>query len=150
MILRTYSCEACAYRIEVELRAEQWNDPPPDCPRCASGYVVQEFKPPAIGGSHRARATALALDIAEKDYGVADIQADGKEGGRPKVRFKDDNRPGASTWVAQNAALAQAVALGRENRLRYGSGLDVLQQSLKSGVQPDLIEMSKRRSPRIW
>lgn len=149
MILRTYACDACGHSMTVELRAEQWDQGPPDCPVCAQ-ITAQAFKPPAIGGSARSRAVDLALDIAEKDYGVADIQADGREGGKPKVRYKDDMANPPSTWGAQSAALAQAVALGRENRLRYGSGLDVLQQNLKSGVQPDLIEQSKRRSPRIW
>ena len=149
MILRTYGCDGCGHTMTIELRADQWDQAPPECPNCTA-QTAQEFKPPAIGGSNRTRAVDLALDIAEKDYGVADIQVSGKEGGKPKVRFKDDNRPGASTWGAQSAALAQAMALGRENRLRYGSGLDVLQANLKSGAQPDLIELSKRRSARIW
>ena len=42
-----------------------------------------------------------------------------------------------------------AIAAGRANRLRYGSGLDVLQHNLKTGVQPDLIELSKRRSIKL-
>jgi hypothetical protein len=45
--------------------------------------------------------------------------------------------------------LEAAVTEGRQTRLKYGSGLDVLQAHLKSGAQPDLIELSKRRSPRV-
>lgn len=148
MILRTYACETCGHMVEVELRQEQWNVEPPTCPMCAQ-QTHQEFVPPAIGGSHRARATKLAETIAAEDYGVADMQRDNREGGRPKVRFKDDNRP-PSTWGAQQAALEQAVALGRESRLKYGSGLEILQHNLKTGVQPDLIELSKRRSAKVW
>lgn len=148
MILRSYMCGECGYHMEVELRAEQWDAPPPDCPMCAQ-QTHQEFVPPAIGGSHRARATKLAETIAAEDYGVADMQRDNREGGRPKVRFKDDNRP-PSTWGAQQAALEQAIALGRENRLKYGSGLEILQKNLRDGTQPDLIELSKRRSAKVW
>lgn len=149
MILRTYACDACGHRMTVELRADQWQQEPPECPHC-SALTAQEFKPPAIGGSNRARAVDLALDIAEKDYGVADINVEGRQGGKPKVRFKDDMANPPSTWGAQSAAMAQAIALGRETRLRYGSGLDALQSALKSGAQPDLIELSKKRSARIW
>ena len=112
------------------------------------GYVAenpmhQEFAPPAIGGSNRSKAVDLALDIAEKDYGVADISAPGHQGGTPKVRYKDQS-PDTSTWGSPPEALAQAVALGRETRLRYGSGLDVIKS------MPDLIEISKRRSSMVW
>lgn len=148
MIIRTYGCEHCNHTLTVELRSEQWDQEPPECPRCAN-TTHQEFVPPAIGGSLRGKATALALDIAEKDYGVADIQADGKPEGRPKVRFRDQTES-TSTWGVQTEALSQAIAAGRESRLKYGSGLDVLQTSLKNGSQPDLIEASKRRSMRVW
>jgi hypothetical protein len=47
-------------------------------------------------------------------------------------------------------ALEGAIAAGRQMRLRHGSGLDVLQANLKSGVQKDLIEVSKQRSVKIW
>jgi len=149
MILRTYGCENCGHFLEVELRADQWDQEPPECPHCTDAVMGQAFKPPAITGSHIRRATDLAYDIAEKDYGVADMTPN--KGGPPTVRYKDAAPPaGASTWSANTAALEQAVALGRENRLRFGSGLEALQTSLKNGTQPDLIEMSKKRSIRGW
>jgi hypothetical protein len=55
----------------------------------------------------------------------------------------------ASWWGIAREVLEAAVAGGRQTRLKYGSGLDVLQANLKSGAQPDLIELSKRRSPRV-
>lgn len=150
-ILRTYACGDCGHMLEVTLSTDQWNAEPPDCPRCAERPMAQEFKPPAIGGSVRARAIKIAEDIAEKDYNVADFKSDGREGGRPKVRYRDAITTSASTWAAPNAAsLGQAIALGRESRLKYGSGLDVLHSALKDGTQPDLIELSKRRSMRVW
>lgn len=148
MINRTYGCEDCGFQMTVELRSDQWDQPPPDCPRCSMA-TQQEFIPPAIGGSLRAQATAMAMDIAERDYGVADIQTGGREGSTPQVRYRDGPR-NPSSWGAQMGALQTAVALGRENRLKYGSGLDVLQQALKSGDQPDIIDISKRRSARLW
>lgn len=149
MILRTYGCEQCNHMLTVELRADQWNAEPPYCPNCivvlgnTDARMHQEFAPPAIGGSARARATAMALDIAEKDYGVADIQADGRPGGVPKVRYRDQSG-GTSSWGAANAALSQAVALGRETRLKHGSSLDIIKG------MPDLIAESKKRSARVW
>jgi hypothetical protein len=164
--------------MEVTLSLEQWDAPAPECPQCAA-RTNQDFKPFAIGGSHRAKAVALAEDIAANDYHVADMQSDGREGGKPKVRYKDitpSDLPGAPAAELQSAinrirrdgpalatpappsqwggvsseALATAVALGRETRLKHGNGLDILQHNLKTGVQPDLIEVSKRRSARVW
>ena len=149
MILRTYVCPECNYIVEVELRADQWAELPPNCPNCIEPDLLQDFKPPAIGGSNQAKAVKMAQDIAERDYGVADLQTSRREGAPTKVRYRDQS-PGTSSWGAANAAMAQAVALGRENRLRYGSGLEVLQTNLKNGTQPDLIELSKRRSAKIW
>ena len=142
MILRTYGCEQCNHMMTVELRADQWDQEPPECPAC-SNVTYQEFRAPGIVGSVRSKAAALALDIAEKDYGVADIQADGKEGGTPKVRFKD-GAGGASSWGTSGGALEQAVALGRQTRLQHGSSLDIIKG------MPDLIAESKKRSTRIW
>jgi hypothetical protein len=168
-------CGDCGLHIEVTLSLDQWNEPAPECPQCAA-RTNQEFKPFAIGGSTRAKAVALAEDIAANDYGVADMQLDGRQGGRPKVRYQDrtaqtlrdagvstaglekairDTRGMAaqnpSQWGAVSSDTMQmAMALGRETRLKYGDGLDVLQKSLKDGTQPDLIEASKRRSARIW
>lgn len=143
MILRTYGCEACNHMMTVELRADQWDQPPPECPVCA-GSTHQEFAPPAIGGSARARATDLALDIAAKDFHVSDIQADGKPEGRPKVRYKDVQAGGSSSWGMHSEALSQAVTLGRQTRLQHGSGLDIIK------TLPDLIQESKKRSMRVW
>jgi hypothetical protein len=48
-----------------------------------------------------------------------------------------------SSWDIARELLEAAVADGRQTRLKYGSGLDVLQ------ALPKLIELSKRRSPRV-
>lgn len=148
VILRTYGCETCAHMMTVELRSDQWDQQPPECPQC-SNTTHQEFAPPAIGGSLFAKAAKLAEDIVEKDYGIADFKSDGRIEGRPKVRYKDAS-PGTSTWGMHSEALSQAVALGRETRIKHGNGLDILQANLKSGAQPDLIELSKKRSMRVW
>jgi hypothetical protein len=155
-IIRTYACPECNLMTEVTLTLEQWEDPPPDCPACAQQGMVQEFRPPAIVGSARARATAVAEDIAANDYHVADMQTDHREGSRPKVRLKD-KVPNPSDWgkagdgsVITRQALEHAMALGRQTRLRYGDGLEVLQSNIKSGAEPDLIAESKKRSARIW
>jgi hypothetical protein len=154
MIIRTYGCANCGNFIEVELRADQWDQEPPDCQRCldpvGAFQMVQEFKPPAIGGTAEARAVKIAEDIMAKDYNVADFKPDNRVGGTPKVRYNDTKDYPASTWNMPSPALAQAAALGRENRLKHGNGLDALQWGLKSGTQPDLIALSKARSARIW
>jgi putative FmdB family regulatory protein len=158
-ITRTYACPECNHMLEVVLSAEQWDDPPPSCPRCDARETQQVFKPPAIGGSARSRAVSIAEEIAANDYKVANIHAEGRPGGTPKVRYKDTT-PGVapSTWTGPNAAeyqlgqsaLQTAISLGRETRLKYGSGLDILKHNLETGAQPDLIEQSKKKSPRIW
>lgn len=116
--------------------------------------MQQEFKPVAIGGSHRARAVALAEKIAEEDYGVADMKIEGRQGERNKVRYKDQGTPGqqqqVSTWSGDASMFATAAAAGRQTRKQYGDGLDVLKHMLKTGVQPDLIENSKRNMARIY
>jgi hypothetical protein len=74
-----------------------------------------------------------------------------KEGEAPKVRYKDQTSTVApSSWGIAQQALEGAIASGRQNRLRHGSGLDVLQANLKSGAEPDLIEASKRRMIKLW
>lgn len=150
MILRTYMCGDCGYRLEAELRSDQWNIEPPDCPQCAAHDMGQEFKPPAIVGSNIAKATDLAHTIAAEDYHVADLQSPSRSG--REVRYKDQSAEAipASSWAAAGAQLQQAVAIGRETRLRHGNGLDILQGALKSGAQRDLIEDSKRRSMKVW
>ena len=149
MILRTYMCGDCGYRIDAELSSDQWNAEPPDCPQCSVTPLVQEFKPPAIGGSNIARATEIAHTIAAEDYNVADIQSPSRSG--RSVRYRDQTGPEApSTWSMQSGALQQAIAIGRETRLRHGNGLDILQGALKSGAQRDLIADSKARSIKVW
>lgn len=149
MIIKTFGCDACGYLMEVEFRSDQWNEPPPMCPKCAD-QTHQEFRPPAIVGSHLAKATELAHTIAAEDYQVADIQSPSRSG--RTVRYKDQTAEAipASSWAAAGGQLQQAIALGRETRIKYGSGLDVLQGALKSGAQRDLIADSKRRSIRTW
>lgn len=142
--------------MEVTLRFDQADDPPPMCPRCNAHDLRepmrQEFKPVAIGGSTATKARDLALTIANEDYGVADIKTDHRRDSVPQVRYKDQGTPAqASTWGAAGAMLEQAVAIGRQTRLQNGgNGLDILQNALKTGEQPDLIEASKKRSMRIW
>ena len=154
-IVRSYMCNECGHYMNVTLTAEQWDEPAPNCPRCNAWDfkepMQQDFKPAAIGGSVRSKAEKLTEDILEKDYHVGDIQRDRHEGVAPKVRYKDQNAPiNSSTWGVAREALESAIASGRQNRLKHGSGLDVLQQNLKNGTEPDLIELSKRRAMRIY
>lgn len=157
-IVRTYGCPDCGNFLEVTLTLEQWNVPPPECPSCASAAMRQEFRPVNIGGSTYARARGLAEDIAANDYGVANLdwRKDRNVAQATPHRLKDETpqsvgQATGSQWGVTGAALQQAVALGREVRLKHGgSGLDMLQRALKDGTQPDLIEVSKRRSMRAW
>ena len=113
--------------------------------------MAQDFQPVAIGGSNRAKATRIAEDIMQNDYGVADYQRERHEGSAPKVRYADQGSPAQrSTWGVGREALESAIATGRQTRLKHGGGLDVLQNSLKSGAQPDLLEISKRRAIKVW
>lgn len=149
-IVRTYQCEQCFNRLELTLPMEQWDREPPECPVCAQ-QTQQEFKPVAIGGSNLGKAHAIAEDIVSNDYHVADMQREHRREGTPTVRYKDaSSTPAqAATWGATNEALSQAIAAGRQTRLQYGSGLDVLQANIKSGVEPDLLALSKRRSIKV-
>ena len=115
MILRTYMCGECGYRIDAELTSDQWNAEPPECPMCEA-MTHQEFKPPAIIGSNIARATEIAHTIASEDYNVADIQSPSRS--RRTVRYRDsvDGVP-ASTWGMQQGALQQAIADRKSTRL---------------------------------
>lgn len=149
-IVRTYQCAECFHRAEVVLGSEQWDDPPPDCPACTARAMNQEFRPVAIGGSNRAKAVAIAEKIAAEDYGVADMNPVAKEGEPVKHRLKDDKTFMPSRWEGNAQLVQTAMARGRETRLRHGDGLDVLQNALKTGAQPDLIEQSKRRAMRVW
>ena len=155
-IVRTYGCEKCNHIMEVTLTMEQCDAPPPSCPRC-NAYDLrqpmhQEFKPIAITGSHSARANAIAEDIAAKDYHVAELDREKRLEGLPKVRYKDQsvNIP-QSTWGnIPHGTLEAAVAAGRQMRLEFGSGLDVLQTNIKNGTEPDLIANSKKMAMRVW
>ena len=150
-IVRTYACAECNHMMDVVLSSDDWDAPPPDCPACEAREMRQEFKPVAITGSIRSRAVALAEDIAAKDYNVADMKVEGKEGGKPKVRYKDQTAEIArSMWQNPQGVLEQAIAIGRQTRLQHGTGLDVLQNALKTGAQPDLIAESKKRAIKVW
>ena len=150
-IVRTYACPECNNFIEVTLNADQWEAPPPSCPVCDAHEMQQEFRPVAIGGSLRSKASKIAEDIIEKDYNVADFKAEGKEGHSAKVRYKDQTPADMkSTWTAATSTIEAAIATGRETRLKYGSGLDVLQHALKTGQQPDLLAESKKRMIKVW
>jgi putative FmdB family regulatory protein len=149
-IVRTYACAECNHMMEVVLSADDWDAPPPECPMCQEREMRQEFKPVAIGGSVRSRAAALAEDIAANDYHVADMQRD-KYKTAPTVRYKDQTAGVVpSTWAGAQGMLEQAITIGRDTRLRHGNGLDVLQNALKTGAQPDLIAASKRRAIKVW
>jgi hypothetical protein len=148
--------------MEVVLTMEQWDAPPPNCPRC-NAYdfqepMRQEFKAVALGGSAYTRARDLAEDIAHKDYNVADLQfrKNNEQSQATPHRLRDETpqtvaAATGSNWGVTGEALEQAVALGRQVRLNHGgSGLDMLQRALKDGTQPDLIEASKRRAMKVW
>jgi hypothetical protein len=156
-IARSYVCPECFHRMEVVLAAEQWDAPPPSCAMCDAREVNQVFRPPAIGGSVRGRAAAIAENIMANDYQVADAKFDNRQGGKPKVRYKDQSAnilPAA--WQAAQAQLQSAVDIGRAHRAtRYkegpqGNALDVLEGALKSGAQADLIQASKKRAIKVW
>lgn len=150
-IVRTYACPECYHWLEVTLTADQWEEPEPECPACKA-RTQQQFKPFGITGGHSARAHSIAEEIVTSDYHAADFQREWRREGTPTVRYSDQNsRAEKSTWSGVNAALEQAVAIGRQTRLKHGgTGLDVLQANLKSGVEPDLIANSKRRSIKVW
>lgn len=155
-------CGECGYMLSVTLPLEQWDAPAPNCPRCTAWDfkepMQQEFKPVAIGGSNYAKARALAEDIAAKDYNVAqmDWRKDREVAQGTPHRLKDETpqtvqQATGSNWGVTGEALQQAVALGRETRLKHGgSGLDMLQRALRDGTQPDLLEASKKRAMKIW
>ena len=152
-IRRTFGCEVCGHFLTQELTLEQADWPAPLCPHCEGlSEMQQEFRPPAIGGSDYGKAAKLAETIAAQDYGVADINIEGRQGVRNKVRYKDDNRQGGSVWGATNEALNRAIAMSRQDRVANGvaDGLTVLHENLRNGSQPDLIEVSKKRSMRVW
>lgn len=148
-------CNECGHYMNVTLTLEQCDAPAPDCPRC-NAYdfkepMQQDFKPAGIIGSARSKAEKITEDILDKDFQVGNIQRDAHEGAAPKVTYKDQGRPlDRATWGAGRAQLEAAIAAGRQSRIAHGSGLDVLQANLKSGKQPDLIEVSKRRAIRVW
>jgi hypothetical protein len=150
-IVRSFMCPDCAHTLDVTLALEDADAPAPACPFCAE-RMNQEFKPFAIGGSHRARAERLTEDILEKDYHVADLQRDQRPESTPaRVRYADQSGPvGRSSWGAIQADIAGAVRMGRRNRLHHGSGLDILHSNLKKGVERDLIADSKRRAMKVW
>jgi len=147
MIVRSFMCDQCAFQITVELRSDEWDSPPPSCPRCAE-QTHQDFQPVAIGGSNHARAAKIAETIASEDMNVADFTA--KQGAPASVRYRDASIT-PSSWIGGNATLEAAIASGRQDRLQYGgNGLDVLQNALRTGDQPDLIAAAKRRSMKVW
>jgi hypothetical protein len=152
-IARTFMCPECAHRMEVVLSAEEWNAPPPICEVCDAREMRQEFKPPAIGGSIRSRAVRLTEDIIANDYQVANFKSDGRAGGTPQVRYKDQTAATLpSAWQqGGNQLLEQAISIGRQTRRESGvDGLDILKRSLADGTQPDLIEASKRKAIKVW
>jgi hypothetical protein len=153
-IMRTYMCPDCSHRMEVMLSAEDWNAPPPSCESCDARETRQEFQPPRIGGSVSMRAHRVAEDIIANDYQVANVQFDNRQGGVPKVRYKDQSATTLqSTWGGQIAnAVETAAAIGKQTRRENGGfdGLDMLKANLASGAQPDLIEASRRRAIKVW
>ena len=154
-IRRTYICPECNYYWEIELTLDQADAPAPDCPRCIAYDLQttgqQQFKAPGIvNSSPHSRARAVTEDILANDYHVADVN---RSPSRTNLRYKDQSPVMPSTWAAPTIGgpdLGAAIAMGRQQRLDFGTGLDVLQANLKSGAQPDLIEASKRKSAKIW
>ena len=145
-------CPECANRIEVALSAEQWDAPPPSCLVCDAREMNQEFKTPAIGGSHMSRAAAITESIIANDYGVSNVTLD-RKGGPNKIEYKDQSNSlvNGGAWAGQRAMLEQAISIGKSNRREFGmDGLDILKRNLASGAQPDLIEVSKKRSIKVW
>jgi hypothetical protein len=136
-------CGTCGHHLTVTLDGSQWDAPAPECPQCAKAPMGQEFKL-NIGGSNYARAQKITEDILANDYHVANIE---RSPSRTKLEYKGPDR---STWGVAREALEGAIAAGRQTRIRHGSGLDILQQNLKSGAEPDLIEISKRRAMKVW
>ena len=144
-IVRSYMCQTCGHYLNVTLSAEQWNDPAPECPVCAKAQMAQDFKPPGIAGhSARSKAEKLTENILANDYHVGNIHRDRHEGAVPRTSYQ------TAQWGVAREALESAISAGRQTRLKHGSGLDILQQNLKSGAEPDLIEVSKRRAMRIY
>jgi hypothetical protein len=146
--------------MDVTLAMDQWDAPPPDCPNCLlQGNMRQEFKPFAINGSPAAYARAVAEDIAAKDYHVADMgwRKDREVASTTPHRLKDATPASAgvpSNWGAPIASVEQAIAIGRNIRVNHGSGLEMLQNGIKDGTQPDLIKNSVARMKagggKIW
>jgi hypothetical protein len=138
----------------VTLTAEEWEKPPPSCEACDRRQMDQEFKPPAIGGSVRSRAAAITESIIANDYGVANFQSEHRQGGTPKVRYKDQTASVLpSDWQAagHKAMLESAIAIGKQTRRQFGpDGLDMLKRGIESGTQTDLIEASKRKAIKVW
>jgi hypothetical protein len=158
-IVRTYQCPDCYHRMEVTLSQAEWDKPPPSCQACDAREMNQEFKPPAIGGSVRMRASAIAEDILANDYHVANYTSDRRQGGVGKTRYKDESPnilPSSFQKAAHAEILNQAIAIGRQTRADIrragglGDGLDILKRGIATGVQPDLIENSKRRAIKVW
>lgn len=149
-IVRTYACLECNHWFDVTLTAEEWDAPEPDCPACAV-RTQQQFKPFGITGSPSRRAHDIAEEIVTSDYHAADFQREWRREGTPAVRYNDQGKTDTSTWSGVRSNLEQAIAIGRHTRTRYGgSGLDVLQNNLRSGAEPDLIANSKKQSIKVW
>lgn len=159
-IVRSWVCPKCNHYIEMTLTAEQWDIEAPDCPRgCQT--MDQEFTPPAIGGSAIGKAHAIAEKIAREDYNVTNLRTSPSRSG-PRATYKDEMMGHArvndrnwgpdppSTWGSTGLAMSQAMAFGKDLRHNFGNGLDVLQATLKSGAQPDLLETSKRMAVQQW
>jgi hypothetical protein len=93
VIIRTYACEDCKEIFEVEL--DDGSAPDPPCPYCA---VELQWRPGmfSIGNSNMSKATAVAQDILEKDYGL--------------TNFKDDAREGEASFIAPVKTTAEREA----------------------------------------
>jgi hypothetical protein len=146
-------CNECGTVFNRTLEYSQVDAEPPDCPACLAA-TRQDFRPVAVHGV-KARtaeeARKIAMDIAVNDYGVRDINIKNREGETNKVTYRDQPAQQPGNWVAPNSEmLSAALADGRATREQYGSGLDVLEGNLKSGVQPDLIQLSKARCMKVW
>lgn len=145
MILRTYCCPDCDHRIEVVLESSEWDAEPPDCPVCTV-RLGQEFKSFGVGGSPQARATKIAQDIMEKDYGATNFEI-GK------------NRPQASAPTRaeqqQRSAILRSMIPDGPAQIAAGSAtggfapIHKLQQDIRGGKMPDLIRNAAKNSIRV-
>lgn len=150
MIVRTYRCARCKRRLRVELRAEQWADPPPACPWCATA-VEQEFVPFGVLGTatqarNIAEASAIvASTIPKIEVTAADVQKITVAAARMREDITEHRieapapRPAPSNMSpAVKGQILSSMAFGRQYRAEHGvSPLASVRDAMKRGDIPD-------------